>query len=252
MKRTSVLLGIGLLAVVLISFKEKHKCDGKKDKRDKVVMETNYGHLFEEGIRLEWEAANLTVEDVHVIEVEEEIELGFNVADYLPEGFDPYLGMNAELTDNSIKAVEEATIGEPVLNEELLNAEEIQQLFTEGMRMEWEIENLKPADIHVIQVEEELDIDFDIAAYLPENFDPYQGMDPKMEDFLYLWMEEEVGLGFNIDDSMDFLAELFHPSKETIQTLTVDDIHVIELEEEIDLGIDVGEYLPRNFDPYAK
>lgn len=240
MKRTSILLGIGVLAVVLLSFRARHKCDEHKHKRDNIALNAHFKHLFEEGLQLEEIAANLAVEDIHVVEMEEEIELGFDVADYLPEGFDAYQGMEKQLKNNS------------ATHEELLSQKEIQQLFAEGIRLETEAANLKAADIHVIEVGEDIDLGMEIIANLPENVDPYQGLDPKLEDFLYQWMEEEVGLGIDIDDSMGFLAELFYPFNESIQTLTMDDIHVIELEEEIDLGINVADYLPRNFDPYAK
>jgi len=40
--------------------------------------------------------SNLKVSDINVIEVEEDIEIGFNTKEYLPRGFSPYKGMHCE------------------------------------------------------------------------------------------------------------------------------------------------------------
>ncbi len=246
MKRTSVVLGIGLLTVVLLSFRAKHKCDEHKHKRDKVAMAGNFGHLFNEGLQLELAVANLAVEDIHVIEVEEEIELGFDVADYLPEGFDPYQGMEGILQNNAST------------DEELLSTKEIQQLFAEGMRLEAEAAHLTAADIHVIEVEEAIDLGMENTGNSLQNVGSSEDLDSKLTCFLALELEEEIGFGSTIDDTLDFLSEFFSPIEEGADLtsealyLSVDDIHVIEVEEEIEPAFDPRDYLPKNFDPYAK
>ena len=47
----------------------------------------------------ETECENLQFNDITFIEVEEVIDLGFNTAQYLPEGFNPYSGMEPNLEE---------------------------------------------------------------------------------------------------------------------------------------------------------
>lgn len=242
MKKTSVLLGIGLLAVVFISFSAKHKCEEQQDKRGHESQVDGYGHLFAEGIAMEWKAAHLTAADIQVIEVEEEVELRFDAADFLPDGFDPYLGMTSEL-----KNIDPIDV-------QLLNAKEIEQLFAEGIQLEMEAANLSPADIHVLKVEDQIDLAIGEACIVSENT-AYQEV---FEQHLAMWLEEEIGLGLSIEDTMDFLAELYIPMKKNNRLTTentyllASDINVIEVEEDIDLGFNPKDYLPLNFDPSAK
>ena len=66
------------------------------------------------------------------------------------------------------------------------------------------------ASIEVIELEEEIELGFDTADYLPADFNPYKGMGD----------------------------------------INWDEIELYELEEEIDLGFDTKDYLPKNFNPY--
>ena len=67
MKKISSIIGVGLLGAVFMSFTGAYECDPNVE--------------------------NLKVEDISVIQVEEEIDLGFNTAQYLPVGFNPYKGI---------------------------------------------------------------------------------------------------------------------------------------------------------------
>jgi hypothetical protein len=69
---------------------------------------------------------------------------------------------------------------------------------------------LNVEDIEVVELEEEVDINFDTAQYLPENFNVLAGKN-------------------NIDWSK---------------------IELIELEEEVELGFNTKDHLPENFNPY--
>jgi len=100
----------------------------------------------------------LDLDSVTYIEEEDEFDLGFNTADYLPSGFDPY-EMYVDL--RAIKFIED--------DEELVldfhtylpagfNAYAYPVYFRS-------IDYVDPAD--------EFCLDFDTAEYLPEGFDPY-------------------------------------------------------------------------------
>lgn len=81
MKQISSIIGIGLLGIVLTSFTKADVCNPKIE--------------------------NLEVGDISVMELEEEIDLGFNTAQYLPVGFNPYKGMKLDLDDIVIMEEEE-------------------------------------------------------------------------------------------------------------------------------------------------
>lgn len=71
-------------------------------------------------------------------------------------------------------------------------------------------ETLEVEDIEIVELEEDITIDFDTTEYLPENFNALAGKN-------------------DIDWSK---------------------VELIELEEDIELGFNTEDYLPKNFDPY--
>lgn len=71
-------------------------------------------------------------------------------------------------------------------------------------------ESLKVEDIEVVELEEDIEINFDTTEYLPENFNALAGKN-------------------DIDWSK---------------------VELVELEEDIELGFNTEDYLPKNFDPY--
>lgn len=54
--------------------------------------------------------------------------------------------------------------------------------------------NLDINAIDYIEDEESINLNFDPYFYLPENFNPYDGMVLKLDDIIYLECEEEIGL----------------------------------------------------------
>jgi hypothetical protein len=56
---------------------------------------------------------------------------------------------------------------------------------------------LNPNNLVVIEVEEEINLGFDTAAYLPLGFNAYTGMDLEAQDLEVFESEEEVDLGFD-------------------------------------------------------
>ncbi|UJH66462.1 hypothetical protein [Allomuricauda sp. SCSIO 65647] len=96
------------------------------------------------------------------IEDDNTAELGFDTAAYLPEGFDPY--SEGEVTVDSINYVEEE-------DEDL--GFETKDYLPEGFNPYEKHFDL--SSIEYIEEEEIIDLGFDPSAYLPENFDPHAG-----------------------------------------------------------------------------
>jgi hypothetical protein len=161
MKKAGVLLGIGLLGAVLISFIGTHKCEESENEKSLAIFyeETN---SFEEILRLQNETEILKIEDIPVIEKEEEISLGFDTAQYLPLGFNAYKGMELDLDD--IPFIEE--------EEEIDLGFDTARYLPEGFNA-YEGAEFYIDDIVYIEEEEKIVLGFDTQEYLPENFNAY-------------------------------------------------------------------------------
>ena len=156
MKKISLTLGIGVLALALLSFAFKNKCENTEDNSVQYLIKEH--NPFAEGIRLEAELANLKVEDIDLIEVEEEVELGFDVTIYLPKGFNAYEGMI--ITNNPLSefAFNEEKDSSYFSEDALLTINEAYHIFAEGMLLEKNAAALKVQDIKIIEVEENLEL----------------------------------------------------------------------------------------------
>lgn len=102
-------------------------------------------------------------------------------------------------------------------------------------------------DITFIEVEETIDLGFDTAQYLPEGFDPYEGMGPNLEEITFIATEKEIDLGF---DTARYLPEGFNAYEGMV--FDIDEIEYIEEEEEINLDFDVQAYLPKDFSALSR
>jgi hypothetical protein len=100
-------------------------------------------------------------------------------------------------------------------------------------------------DIAFIEEDEEIDLGFDTAVYLPIGFDAFAGPDPDLRDIVFI-EDEDPELGF---DTQPYLPENFDPYAQPEPDL--DDIVYIEEESTVELGFEVDAYLPAGFDPYA-
>ena len=100
--------------------------------------------------------------------------------------------------------------------------------------------------IGLIEIEEEIELGFDTAQYLPEGFNAYAGMQTA-DGLNLIVIEEEIELGFN---TKDYLPKGFNPYRGMI--FAVEDIVVIEEEEEFILDFNTQKYLPNRFDALAK
>lgn len=100
----------------------------------------------------------LDINTIVYIEEEEVIDLGFDTADYLPEGFDPY---EVYFDLNSVILVEE----------------EIEIDFDSKANLPANFDAYAyPTDIsgfNYIDEDDTIVIDFDTSKHLPEGFDPY-------------------------------------------------------------------------------
>lgn len=97
------------------------------------------------------------INTIEYIEEEAEIDLGFDVADYLPEGFDPYK-MYVDL--NAVEFIEEE-----------IEISDLSQYLPEGFDAYG-----YPTDVQSINYIDENDsfeINFDTQKHLPENFNAY-------------------------------------------------------------------------------
>lgn len=119
--------------------------------------------------------------------------------------------------------------------------------FMEGLLMDEEVRNLSIKDIDLIELEEEIVLNFDPVPYLPLDFNAYAGMGLNLDEIVVEDVEEDIVLGF---DPAQYLPIGFNPYQG--MELDLNDIVVEEIEEEIQLGFEVMNYLPKGFDAYAK
>lgn len=119
--------------------------------------------------------------------------------------------------------------------------------FTGTPQCETECKNVQVNDITFIEIEEEIDLGFDTAHYLPEGFNPYSGMGPNLEEIIFIETEEEIDLGF---ETAQYLPEGFNAHEG--MALDLNEIEYIEEEEEIILDFDVQAYLPASFNALSK
>ena len=102
-------------------------------------------------------------------------------------------------------------------------------------------DDIKVSEIVYIEEETSIDLGFDTADYLPEDFDPYNVyFDIDSVEFIDDEIEE---LGF---DTAAYLPEGFNAYA---NPGNLDGINYIE-EESIDLGFDTSKYIPEDFNPY--
>ena len=156
MKKVIVTLGVGVLALVLLSFAFRNNCENRED--DSVHYIIKEHNPFAEGMRLEAEVASLKVEDLDLIEVEEEIELGLDVTSHLPKGFNAYAGMiitNNPLSEFSFNEEKESSY---FSEEALLTINEAYHIFAEGMLLEKNAASLKVEDISIVEIQDDLEL----------------------------------------------------------------------------------------------
>ncbi len=126
--------------------------------------------LFEKVERLDNQY--LEIDSIEVIEIEEEVKLGFDTANYLPENFNALKGKD-DLDWSTIELIE--------LDEEVeLNFNPKDYLPVNFNALKGK-DDLDWSSIEVIELEEEVKFDFNPKDYLPKNFDANKGLETKTE-----------------------------------------------------------------------
>ena len=181
MKKISLVSGIGILALTLLSFVGNGECEKSKESHVAETVLTELQEPFINALLAQNENGILSMEDIVFIETDEEIDLGFDTAEYLPIGFDAYAGMELDLDEISfVENEEEIDLG-------FDTAEYLPIGFNAYVGMELDLD-----EISFIETEEEIDLGFDTAEYLPKGFNPYKGMEHEN------LIETEAQIGFHL------------------------------------------------------
>lgn len=153
-----------------------HKPLFSLDNEDNTVLVTNE-HVFFPS--LEMAPDNFDIHSIEYLEIEDEIELGFNTEDYLPEDFDP----NMVYVDlKSVSYIKDT-------DEEL-------EMVAKDLLPETFDAYAPPADFRNISYmeEEDLALGFDTEPYLPKRFDVYE-IEFDLDSIEYI--EEDINLDFS-------------------------------------------------------
>ena len=203
MKTLLIILGFSLYGTTGAAFQVAPCCGQPGIETDTVAVAEIYPD-FEASLLEQGQAEQVDASSIQVVQIEEEAALGFDSAAFLPEGFDAYAGKIATWVDLNLIEVEEEP--EPDLGFdtapylpagfdpysgmkpawERISTEAIQAMLYHAGRMpacEVPLCGMHPGNsvglevLGLIEVaEEETDLGFDTAAYLPAGFDPYLGM----------------------------------------------------------------------------
>ncbi len=141
-----------------------------------------------------WETpVEVNLDEIVYLEEETEIDLGFDTADYLPEGFDPheqYVNLDA------ITFIE--------------NEEEFDLGFDTSAYLPEDFDPYAfPANVmnidYIEEGEDETDLGFDTAEYLPDGFDPH---DYYVDLDAIEYIEEDVwDIDFNADSDLPIIYD---------------------------------------------
>ncbi len=107
MRKVSVLSGISLLALALLSFSGNDECKKLKEKQDTETILTELQQPFINELQAQNKIEPLSLEAIVFVETEEEIDLGFDTADFLPMGFNAYAGLELGLDEIDFLEIEE-------------------------------------------------------------------------------------------------------------------------------------------------
>ncbi|MGI9550699.1 MAG: hypothetical protein ACR2MT_05825 [Aurantibacter sp.] len=132
--------------------------------KKKLTLSIALGGLLIQGVFAsdsKGEVEEFDLDSIEYIEEEEVIELGFDTADYLPEGFDPY----AFYFDvHSITYIEESDLEDIHIKNYLPKGFDA---YADPIGIE---------GINYVDSNDEIMVDFNTKKYLPKEFDPYKGM----------------------------------------------------------------------------
>jgi len=109
MKNIKILSAVVVVAVTFISFKGVQK-QKEAEKAEITAIFEDCSIDFEAQLKASLEMGNLNASEIEVVEIEEDVNLGFDTFEYLPLDFDPYAGAN--LSDRDFEIFEEEEIVE--------------------------------------------------------------------------------------------------------------------------------------------
>jgi len=166
---------------------------------------------------------------ISFLEIEEEVDLGFDTEAYLPADFNPY---ETYFDVSAIVFLEvEAASG---------LGYDTATFLPEGFDPHTEVVSM--ASINFME-EEEIVLGFDAAEYLPQGFDAY-GSYKEIAKMEFEAIDIENDLGFDAQCNLPVGFDAFE------QVVSVDSIQFMG-DETVELGFDTSNYLPEDFDPYA-
>lgn len=102
-------------------------------------------------------------------------------------------------------------------------------------------------EITYIEVTEDFELDFDTEQYLPEGFNPYDGMHADLSGVDFIETEQEIDLGFNTAKYLPIGFDAYKGME-----IDLGEVIYIEEEEEIELDFNAQNYLPNNFNAYSR
>lgn len=173
------------------------------------------------------EPTKLSIDDIQFIE-EEDMELGFDTEDYLPENFNP---KKVYFDLNTITYIEEEIETDLGFDSSSYLPKSFDSYATP----------LHISSINYIELED-MNLGFETSEYLPEGFDPYK-VYFDINSISFIENQFEYQLDF---DSSAYLPVAFDPYSDT---LSVSAINYME-DDVIELDWNTDQYLPDNFDPY--
>ncbi len=143
-----------------------------------------------------------------------------------------------------------ATIEKIPVDNKLVTYKTMEELDLEKSIFETEYlieETLDIETLEIVEIDEEVEINFDTKKYLPEGFNALEGKDDiDWNSVELIELEEEVDLGF---ETKPYLPKNFNALKGK-NDLDWSSIELIELEEEVEIGFDTKAHLPKGFNPY--
>lgn len=132
MKTVFITLAGGLSIILLSSFGIKNYDGFSNDPSSKVELNSaNENYELQENLSFDSDVSTfdagkiIKIEDIKVYEVEEEVNLGFDAEDYLPEDFNPYEGLNTNAEMNFEEKLMFTAVFGDVTKEEIIEIEDI-------------------------------------------------------------------------------------------------------------------------------
>ena len=171
MKKASVLVGAGVLTFLLLSFTATDRCEKSQEYHNGKQVLADLQKPFEDQMALALNTEIWDLDDIVFAESDEQIDLGFDTAQYLPVDFDAHKGMVLALNEIEFVEIEkEIELG-------FDTAQHLPAGFNAYAGMHLDLDAafgaLEPEDIRYFMEEEDIDLGFDTRKYLPEGFHPY-------------------------------------------------------------------------------